>query len=115
MATVMMKTHLIVTDQYDEYDVNWVKRLADTKPKFKDNKICFAIVTNKGRVELNTMDMKQLEKTAKKLTYPRGRGSKTRDKGYIYVIQEDNTEIMIGVVTHDHIRKYSPMYDPVEI
>lgn len=28
-----VKTHLIVTDQYDEYKVKWHKRLLDSNPK----------------------------------------------------------------------------------
>lgn len=115
MATVMMKTHLIVKDQYDEYDVKWVKSLATTHPKFKDDKIVFAIISNKGRMEIATMNFPYLEKQAKKFTMPKGRGSVTVDKGYIYVVQDDGTEEMVAIVTHSHIRKYAPMYDPVEI
>lgn len=107
------KTHLIVIDQYDEYEVKWVHRLVDTNPKLDERGYpTFAILSNKGRMELKTFDMNYLEKQAKKFTYPRGRGALTTDKGYIY-IKEENEEVLVAVVTHRHIRKYAPMFDEI--
>lgn len=59
---------------------------------------------------MNTIDLLEVERQAKKFTYPRGRGSVTTDKGFIYV-KEDDGEKLLGVVVHNHIRKYAPMYD----
>ena len=108
---MLVKTHLIVVDQYDEYKVRWTKRLIETKPKLNENGLpVFIVASSKGRIEVPTLNMNYLEKMAKKFTYPRGRGSITTDKGYIYIKEEDN-EVLIGVVEHNHIRKYSQMYD----
>ena len=110
---MLVKTHLIVTDQYDEYETRWVKRLIETNPIFNEKGLpIFIITSNKGRIEVPTLNMNYLEKMAKKFTYPRGRGAVTKDKGYIYIKEEDK-ETLIGVVEHRHIRKYNQMYDEV--
>lgn len=106
----MIKTHLIVKEQYDEYTIKWCGRLIDAKPEFKNGLPVFVIIANNGRMELNTLDLSEVERQAKKFTHPRGRGSLTTDKGFIYV-KEHGGEKLIGVVVHNHIRKYAPMYD----
>lgn len=113
MEEVRVKTHLIITDIHEEYQIKWYGKIAQMKPKFKNNKLLFAIVGGKGRVELNTNDMKEIEERAKRLTYPRGRTAVTEDNAYIYLIEEDNTEQKIGTVTHYKIKTYAPMYDKV--
>ena len=50
---------------------------------------------------------------AKKITCPRGRAAVTTDKAYIYIQEVDNHETLVGVVTHNHVKKYAPMFDPV--
>lgn len=107
----MIKTHLIVTGQWEEYEVKWCGRLIDTNPVLKNGMPIFVIITNSGRMELNTIDLAAVETAAKKFTYPRGRGSVTTDKGYIYVITQGGEEKLLGIVVHNHIRKYAPMYD----
>ena len=106
-----IKTHLIVKEQYDEYKVKWCGRLIDSTPELKNGMPIFVIIANKGRMELNTLDLFDVERQAKKFTYPRGRGSLTTDKGFIYVKEQGGGEKLIGVVVHNHIRKYAPMYD----
>ena len=108
---MLVKTHLIVTDQWDEYSIKWVKRLIDTRPKLDEYGYpTFIIIAGSGRTEMKTFNIFDVEKQAKRSTAPRGRGSFTSDQGYIY-IKEEKGETLIGVVTHNHIRKYSPMYD----
>lgn len=108
---MLVKTHLIVTDQYEHYKTKWVKRLVDLNPIFSDNgNLQFVISANHGRMEMQTFDIGAVEAQAKKFTFPRGRGAVTTDKGYIY-LKTDKGEELIGVVIHDHIRKYAPMYD----
>lgn len=108
---MLVKTHLIVKDQYDEYQVKWIKRLSEQKPKFDEHgNLQFAILSGKGRLEVKTFDLAYLEKVAKKYTYPRGRSALTTDKSDIYLKTEDG-EVLLATVVHDHIRKYSPMYD----
>jgi hypothetical protein len=106
-----VKTHLIVTDQYEDYKVKWCGRLLDADPKLKNGLPIFIITTNSGRMELNTLDLVEVERQAKKFTYPRGRGSITTDKGFIYIKENNGNEKLLGVVIHNHIRKYAPMYD----
>ena len=108
---MLVKTHLIVTDQYEDYTVKWCGRLLDCKPLLKNGLPIFVIITNNGRMEMNTIDLSEVERQAKKFTYPRGRGSVTTDKGFIYVKEDGGREKLLGVVVHNHIRKYAPMYD----
>ena len=35
MEEVLVKTHLIVTDIHDEYNIKWCGRILDAEPKFK--------------------------------------------------------------------------------
>lgn len=35
MAEVLVKTHLIVTDVHEEYNINWCGKIINTKPKIK--------------------------------------------------------------------------------
>ena len=110
---MLVKTHLIVTDKWDDYEIKWVKRLIDTKPKLDSNGYpTFVILSNKGRIEIKTFDLKYIEEQAKKATLPRGRASVTKDQGYI-LIKEEKEEVLIGIVNHTHTRKYAPMYDEI--
>ena len=108
-----VKTHLIVTDQYDEYAVKWSGRLIDCKPKFKNNLPIFVVISKQGRVELNTLNMREVERTAKRLAWPKGRGSVTTDRVHIYIKEENGGEKLMGMVEKNHIRKYAPMFDEV--
>lgn len=110
---VLIKTHLIVTDIHEEYSIKWCGKIIDTQPEFKNNMPIFIIIGSESRVELNTFNMKQIEDCAKRLTNPKGRAAVTTDKAYIYIKEIGGKETCIGVVTHDHIKKYAPMFDPV--
>ena len=113
MSEVLIKSHLIVTDVHDEYHMVWQGKIVNTKPKFKNNKLMFAIISGKGRMEINTSDMQEVERCAKLMTYPRGRQSVTSDDARVYLIEEDDKETFMGILTHSHIKKYAPMYDKV--
>lgn len=108
---MLVKTHLIVTDQYEDYRIDWYNRLIDCNPKFKNGLPIFIVISSTGRREMNTFNIKDIEKVALKSTYPRGRGSVTTDKARIYIKEDDDNEKLLGIVTHNHIRKYAPMYD----
>lgn len=102
-----VKTHLIVTGQWDEFKIKWVKRICDTKPKFDSYGYpTFVVVGGAGRVEMKTFDIREVEEQAKKATHPRGRGSLTSDRAYIF-IKEEKEEALLGYVMHDHIRQYA--------
>lgn len=107
----LVKTHLIVKDQYEDYETKWCGRLLDADPEFKNGMPVFVIICNSGRMELNTLDLSEVERQAKRFTFPRGRGALTADKGFIYVKEKGHKEKLLGVVVHKHIRKYAPMYD----
>ena len=114
MQEVMIKTHLIITDVHEEYHMKWCGKILDTNPKFdKNGKPMFAIVGGKGRMEIATTSMIELEKCAKLLTKPKGRQAVTTDTARIFIIEQDDNEKLLGVLTHNHIKSFAPMYDPV--
>ena len=94
IENVMVKTHLIVTSIHEEFTIKWCGRIIDTKPIFKN-------------------DMHVFIECAKKITCPRGRAAVTTDKAYIYIQEVDNHETLVGIVTHNHVKKYAPMFDSV--
>lgn len=111
MHEVMIKTHLIITDIHNEYYMDWCGSIIDTKPKIVDGKPVFVIRGKSGAIEINTTDEKYLEKIAQKMTEPRGRAAVTTDRARIYIKQIDNSEKLIGILTHDKIKTFAPMYD----
>ena len=111
---VKLKTHLIITDINDEYSVKWCGKLIDTKPLLKNGLPVFIIVGSCGRIELNTIDIELIERCAKRLSHPRGKAAFTTDSTRIYLQEEDETEKLMGIVLHNRIKKYKPMYDPFE-
>ena len=113
MEEVLIKAHLIVTDVHEEYHINWCGRIIDAKPKFKNGRPIFVVVGGNGRMELNTTDMARIEKCAKLCTKPKGREAVTTDTARIYIVEEDNNEKLMGILTHNHIKSFAPMYDRV--
>ena len=109
----MIKSHLIVTDVHEEYHMNWLGKILDCKPQIKNGKPIFVIVGGGGRMELNTTDMKRIEHCAKLCSRPRGRSAVTTDTVRIYLLEEDDNEKLIGILTHNHVKTFSPMYDAV--
>ena len=108
-----IKTHLIITDIHEEYEIKWTGRLIDTKPLFINDKLVFLIISGSTRVKLNTNNITQVEDCAKKITTPRGRSAVTTDNANIYLIEESGKETYMGTVIHHHVKKYSQMYDKV--
>lgn len=111
MAEVLVKTHLIITDIHEEYHMNWCGKIIDTKPKIKNNKPIFTIVSSKGRMEINTADIKKVEDCAKRLTEPKGRQSVTTDIAKIFIVEENDKETLMGILTHNHVKTFAPMFD----
>ena len=114
MAEVLVKTHLIVTDVHEEYDINWCGRILDVKPKIKNNMPVFVVVSSRGRMEVNTTDMQRVERCAKLLTAPRGRQAVTTATARIFIVEENENEVLMGVLTHNHVKSYAPMFDKVD-
>ena len=110
---VKIKTHLIITDIHEEYDINWCGRLLDANPLIKNGKPVFIIVGNNSRIELNTTDIKRLEEYGKKLTYPKGKEAITTDSSRIYIKEIGGNEKLACVITHRRIKTFAPMYDAV--
>lgn len=113
MEEVAVKTHLIIKSIHDEFNMNWCGKIFDAQPELKNGKPIFVIIGSRGRVELNTIDINQLEKCAKGLTTPKGRSAATLDSSHIYIKEVNGNEKLLGVLTHKHIKEYAPMYDKV--
>ena len=113
MDEILVKTHLIITDIHDEYDMKWCGKIVNAKPQLKDGLPIFVIIGTKGRIELNTIDMERLERTAKMLTRPRGRSAVSTDTSRIYIKEVDGNEMLLGVLTHKNVKTFAPMYDKV--
>ena len=113
MEEVMIKTHLIITDIHDEYYMNWCGKIADAKPLLKNSLPLFIIIGTKGRLELNTIDMKYLEQSAKLMTRPKGRSAVTTDIARIYIKEVDGNDFLLGILTHKNVKTFSPMHDKV--
>ena len=114
MSEVMLKTHLICTKVSDEYFVKWCGKMKDARPLLKNGLPVFIIVANGGRMELNTIDIKAIEKCAKSLCRPRGRAAVTTDCARIYLLEEDENEVLMGKVFHNHVKQYQQMFDRFE-
>lgn len=113
MQEVMIKSHLIVRDIHDEYSIRWIGKMVDTKPQFKNGKPIFIVTGGGGRMELNTTDMARIEKCAKLCTRPRGRTAVTTDTARIYILEEDDNEKLMGILIHNHVKEFAPMFDAV--
>ena len=113
MQEVMVKTHLIITDIHDEYHMNWCGKVADARPKLENGKPLFIIIGTRGRMELNTIDMKQLERCAKLMTQPKGRSAVSVDTSRIYIKEVDGNDFLLGVMTHKNVKTFAPMFDKV--
>ena len=113
MEEILAKTHLIITDIHDEYHMNWCGKIADARPLIKDGLPLFIIIGSRGRLELNTIDMKRLEQSAKLLTRPKGRSAITTDTSRIYIKEVDGNDFLLGVMTHKNVKTFAPMNDKV--
>lgn len=114
MQEIMVKTHLITIDTHEEYHMNWCGKLFDAKPSLDENGMpMFIIISSQSRIELNTIDINYLEKCAKKLTSPKGKGAVSTDKAYIYIKEIDGNEKLLGILTHKRVKSFAPMYDKV--
>lgn len=113
MIETSVLTHLIVTNICNKYYIEWCGKIADTKPKFINGKPLFIIISSESRVELNTTDMIELERRAKLITEPRGRGAVSTDTAHIYIREENGHDKLLGRVIHDRVKTYAPMFDKV--
>ena len=114
MKEVMLKTHLIVKDVHDEYYMNWCGTIANVQPAFtEDGQLMFAVVSSNSRVEINTLDMSELERMAKKITSPKGRTAISKDIARIYVIDQKQEQHLLGELIHKRIKSFAPMYDKI--
>ena len=113
MQEIKIKTHLIVTDVHDEFNIKWCGKIVDTNPVLQNGLPVFILISSESRVEMNTINMKHIENCAKRLTRPKGRSAVSTDKTYIYIKEVSGKDTLIGVVTHNRIKSFAPMYDSV--
>ena len=108
----IFKPHFICTDIQDEYQIKWTKSLIDTDPIYDDKgNIAFVIVGSQKRIEVNTLDPSYLEYCAKLLTAPKGRTAFSTDKALISVKERNGKETLLGVLTHNRIKTFIPIYN----
>ena len=113
MEEISVKTHLIITDFHDEYYMNWCGKIANATPYLKNGLPLFIIIGTGGRLELNTIDMKHLERSAKLLTRPKGRSAVNKDTARIYIREVDGNDLLLGVLTHKNVKTFAPMHDKI--
>lgn len=113
MQEVKIKTHLITTDVHSEFHIDWCGKIVDSNPVFKNGLPVFIIISNSGRMEVPTLDMNYLEKCAKRFTSPKGRGAISSDEAKIYIKEINGEKKLLGIVTHNRIKTFAPMYDKV--
>lgn len=113
MEEILVKTHLIITDIHEEYCMNWCGKIAEAQPLLNNGLPIFIIIGSKGRIELNTIDMKRIENCAKLLTNPKGRSAVSVDTARIYIKEIDGNEMLLGIMTHKNIKTFAPMYDKI--
>ena len=113
MQELNVKTHLIITDIHDEYHMNWCGKIADAKPLIQNGLPLFIIIGAGGRIELNTIDMKRIENTAKLLTRPKGRSAISVDTSRIYIKEIDGNDFLLGIMTHKNVKTFAPMNDKI--
>lgn len=113
MQEIPIKTHLIIKDIHDEYNIDWFGKIKDTKPLIKNGKPIFIIISRDCRIELNTINIKEIEKVAKANAIPHGNKAVTTGISRIYIKEIDGKEKLIGKVTKFHIKTFAQMYDKV--
>lgn len=113
MEEIALKTHLIITDIHDEYHMNWCGKIAEANPLLINGLPLIVIIGARGRIELNTIDMKWIEHNAKILTRPKGRSAVSVDTSRIYIKEIDGNEMLLGVMTHKNVKTFAPMHDKV--
>lgn len=113
MEEIKIFSHLICSDTHHEYILSWGRRIIDTKPKIEKGMPIFIVRGGNGRMELNTTDMKRVEHCAKLVSKPKGRGAISSDEVQILIKQVDDSEILVGTLTHNYVKDYRPMYDKV--
>ena len=113
MEEISIKTHLIITDIHNEYEMNWCGKIANARPLIRNGLPLFVIIGRKGRIEINTANINRLEEIAKTLTQPKGRSAISIDTSQIYIKEVDGHEMLLGVLTHRNIKTFAPMYDKV--
>ena len=58
MQEIMVKTHLIIKDIHEEYNMNWCGKLFDAKHALNENGMpTFIIIGSQSRMEINTIDI----------------------------------------------------------
>jgi hypothetical protein len=114
MQEIAVKSHLIITDIHNEYHMNWCGKIRDVEPLFDEQgRPIFAIVSSESRIEVCTTSMTYLEECAKKITRPKGRSAVSADRAYIYIKTVDRDEKLMGILTHNRVKTFAPMYDKV--
>lgn len=114
MQEVKVKTHLIISDIHEEYDIKWIGKFKDVQPALNEDGLpLFIIISDDSRVELNTMSMKDIEECAKRIAHPKGRSAVTTAISRIYLRDINGSDKYMGSVIHRRVKQYQQMFDTV--
>lgn len=110
MSELLEKPQLVVIDTQDDFHINWCGKIIDSKPAIKNDRPIFIVISSGHRFELNTTDLNYVEKIAKRATCPKGRQAITSDSARILIKEENGNEMLLGVVFHNRVKTFAPIY-----
>lgn len=113
MDEISIKTHLIITDIHEEYNIDWCGKLFGANPEMKNEKPIFILISSDSRIELNTWDMKEIERVGKLIAKPKGKEAVTEDKTRVYLKELNEKERLMCIITRRKIKTFAPMHDKV--
>lgn len=113
LQTVKTKTHLIIKNIHEEYDVNWCGKFMGANPLLVNGMPIFILVSAESRVEVNTWDMAEIEKVGKKMAEPHGREAITESAVRVYLKEKGSESRLMAIIKHRRVKKFAPMYDDV--
>ncbi len=103
------KVNFVCINCNDEYHMNWVDKIVNSNPIFVNNQLSFVIISSQSRLEINTMDLKRVERSAMHITKPKGRSAITTDKARIYIKEVGGKKKLLGILTHNRVKDFVPV------
>lgn len=114
MSIIGEKTKFILLKTENNFYTKWCGRMIDSNPIIQNNKFIFVVISSDTRLEINTNDINYVEKIAKKMTKPKGRQAVASDSVRIYIKEKFDNEKLLGILFHNRIKVFAPVYDNKE-